>query len=54
MAIDVAIIYYGATGPTYHMAHAVRQGASEAGADVRGIGSPVSRRTFSSDDHPRT
>jgi NAD(P)H dehydrogenase (quinone) len=35
MAIKVAIIYYSATGTTYHLARAVEQGASEAGAEVR-------------------
>src|ERR1700758_3030562 len=35
MTIKVAIIYYSATGTTYHLARAVEQGASEAGADVR-------------------
>jgi NAD(P)H dehydrogenase (quinone) len=31
MAVKVAIIYYSATGTTYHLARAVEQGASEAG-----------------------
>jgi NAD(P)H dehydrogenase (quinone) len=35
MATKVAIIYYSATGTTYHLARAVEQGASEAGAEVR-------------------
>jgi NAD(P)H dehydrogenase (quinone) len=35
MAPKVAIIYYSATGTTYHLARAVEQGASEAGAEVR-------------------
>jgi len=35
MAVKVAIIYYSATGTTYHLARAVEQGASEAGAEVR-------------------
>src|SRR5690242_17050189 len=35
MAIKVAIVYYSATGTTYHLARAVEQGASEAGANVR-------------------
>src|ERR1700758_2773829 len=35
MTIKVAIIYYSATGTTYHLARAVEQGASEAGAEVR-------------------
>lgn len=35
MAVKVAIIYYSATGTTYHLAVAVEQGASEAGAEVR-------------------
>ena len=34
MAVKVAIIYYSATGTTYHLARAVEQGASEAGAEV--------------------
>jgi NAD(P)H dehydrogenase (quinone) len=35
MATKVAIIYYSATGTTYHLARAVEQGAREAGAEVR-------------------
>jgi NAD(P)H dehydrogenase (quinone) len=35
MAVKVAIIYYSATGTTYHLARAVEQGASETGAEVR-------------------
>jgi NAD(P)H dehydrogenase (quinone) len=35
VAVKVAIIDYSATGTTYHMARAVEQGASEAGAEVR-------------------
>ena len=35
MATKVAIIYYSATGTTYHLARAVEQGASAAGAEVR-------------------
>jgi NAD(P)H dehydrogenase (quinone) len=35
MAVKVVIIYYSATGTTYHLARAVEQGASEAGAEVR-------------------
>jgi NAD(P)H dehydrogenase (quinone) len=35
MAVKVAIIYYSATGTTYHLARAVEQGVSEAGAEVR-------------------
>jgi NAD(P)H dehydrogenase (quinone) len=35
MAVKVTIIYYSATGTTYHLARAVEQGASETGAEVR-------------------
>jgi NAD(P)H dehydrogenase (quinone) len=35
MTPKVAVIYYSATGTTYHLARAVEQGASEAGAEVR-------------------
>src|SRR5262249_62139718 len=35
MAVKLAVIYYSATGTTYHLARAVEQGASEAGAEVR-------------------
>jgi len=35
MTIKVAIIDYSPTGTTYHLARAVEQGASEAGAEVR-------------------
>ena len=31
----IAIIYYSATGTTYHLARAVEQGAQQAGAEVR-------------------
>jgi NAD(P)H dehydrogenase (quinone) len=35
VAVKVAIIYYSATGTTYHLARAIEEGAREAGADVR-------------------
>jgi NAD(P)H dehydrogenase (quinone) len=35
MAVKVAIIYYSATGTTYHLVRAVEQGASEGDAEVR-------------------
>jgi len=35
MAVKVAIIYYSATGTTYHLARAVEDGAKGAGAEVR-------------------
>jgi NAD(P)H dehydrogenase (quinone) len=35
MAVKVAIIYYSGTGTTDHLARAVKQGASETGAEVR-------------------
>ena len=35
MGVNVAIIYYSATGTTYRLARAVEEGATEAGADVR-------------------
>lgn len=35
MAVKVAVIYYSATGTTYHLARAVEQGISETGAEVR-------------------
>jgi len=35
MPVKVAIIYYSATGTTYHLARALEQGASETGAEVR-------------------
>jgi NAD(P)H dehydrogenase (quinone) len=35
MTTKVAVIYYSATGTTYHLARAVEQGAAAAGAEVR-------------------
>src|SRR5438105_7759026 len=35
MPVKVAIIYYSATGITYQLARAVREGAEQAGAEVR-------------------
>ncbi len=35
MAVNVAVIYYSATGNVYRLARAVEEGAKEAGAEVR-------------------
>lgn len=35
MSAKIAVIYYSATGTTYHLARAVEAGATEAGAEVR-------------------
>ncbi len=35
MAVKLAVIYYSATGTTYHLARAIEQGAQQTGAEVR-------------------
>ncbi len=35
MAVKLAVIYYSATGTTYHLARAIALGAQQAGAEVR-------------------
>lgn len=35
MSVNIAVIYYSATGNVHHLAEAVAQGASVAGAEVR-------------------
>ena len=35
MAVKVAVIYYSATGNVYRLAQAIKEGAEEAGAEVR-------------------
>lgn len=35
MSVNLAIIYYSATGTTYRMARAIEEGARDAGAEVR-------------------